>query len=213
MLVAALGVGKRKAENCQKNVAVKSDLGFGQQRNDFYSTECMSVKSELDCSMVEDPSEVTFHHCLDDQEDGYDGNQYMEKKFQKQNIWEEPEGSEVKEKQNNEDIKVERESDESELENENEEEEVEEENGNNPTPGNFGSKKFTKKLKLEVIRNFKRESHCCRNTAHHIGIVSPMLTIKFLKEDEMKKSGEKLKCQHCPKVFDRPGLRRVHEQV
>ena len=25
--------------------------------------------------------------------------------------------------------------------------------------------------------------------------------------------GEKLKCQHCPKVFDRPGLRRVHEQV
>ena len=29
----------------------------------------------------------------------------------------------------------------------------------------------------------------------------------------MKHSGVKLKCRHCPKVFDRPGLRRVHEQV
>ena len=29
----------------------------------------------------------------------------------------------------------------------------------------------------------------------------------------MKENGQKFKCQHCPKVFDRPGLRRVHEQV
>ena len=90
---------------------------------------------------------------MDDPGDEYDGDQHVQKKYQKQNIWKEPEDSEVKEKQNNEDIKVERESDESELENENEEEEGEEGNGNNPTPGDFGSKKFTKKLKLEVIRN------------------------------------------------------------
>ena len=147
MLVATLGVGKSKAGNCPKNVAVKSDLGFGQRRSDFYNTECTSVKSELDCSMVEDPSEVTFHPCLDDQEDGYDGNQ--QKKLQKQKIWKEAEDSEVKEKHNNEEIKVERESDESELENE--ENEEEEGNGNNLTTGDIGSKKFTKRLKLEVI--------------------------------------------------------------
>ena len=143
MLVATLGVGKRKASNCPKNVTVKSDLGFEQQRSDLYNTECTSVKSELDCSMVEDPSEVTF------QEEGYDGNQHVQKKFQKQKIWKGPEDFEVKEKQNNEEIKVERESDESELENE--ENDVEEGNGNNLTTGDFGSKKFTKRLKLEVI--------------------------------------------------------------
>ena len=146
MLVATLGVGKRKASNCPKNVTVKSDLGFGQRRSDFYNTECTSVKSELDCSMVEDPSEVTF------QEEGYDGNQHVQKKFQKQKIWKGPEDYEVKEKHNNEEIKVERESDESELENENEDEEGEEGNdGNNLTTGDIGSKKFTKRLKLEVI--------------------------------------------------------------
>ena len=151
MLVATLGVGKRKASNCPKNVTVKSDLGFEQRRSDLYNTECTSVKSELDCSMVEDPSEVTFHHCLDDREDGYDGNQQMQKKLQKQKIWKDPEDSEVKEKHNNEEIKVERESDESELENEENEEEDEEGNSNNLTTGDIGSKKFTKRLKLEVI--------------------------------------------------------------
>ena len=37
--------------------------------------------------------------------------------------------------------------------------------------------------------------------------------INVLQEHEIKHTGGKLKCQHCPKVFDRPGLRRVHEQV
>ena len=39
------------------------------------------------------------------------------------------------------------------------------------------------------------------------------LDVIVLQEHEIKHTGEKLKCQHCPKVFDRPGLRRVHEQV
>lgn len=33
-------------------------------------------------------------------------------------------------------------------------------------------------------------------------------------DDHMSKhTGEKLKCKFCPKLFDRPGLRRVHEQL
>ena len=175
MLVATLGVGKRKAGNCQKkdcqmpdcqmggkrkasgncqkNVSVKSDLSFGQ-RDDLY-TECLSVKSELDSSMAEreDPSEVTFRHCLDDQDDRYDGNQHMHKKLklQKHEILKEPDDSEVKAKHNNEEIKVERESDESELENEEDREGEEEEViGNNPTKGGLGSKKFSKKFKSGV---------------------------------------------------------------
>jgi len=33
-------------------------------------------------------------------------------------------------------------------------------------------------------------------------------------DDHMTKhTGEKLKCKYCPKFFDRPGLRRVHEQL
>ena len=171
MLVATLGVGKRKAGNCQKkdcqmpdcqmdgkrkasgncqkNVAVKSDLSFGQ-RDDFY-TECMSVKSELDSSMAEceDLSEVNFRHCLDDHDDRYDGNQHMHKKLklQKHEILKEPDDSE----HNNEEIKVERESDESELENEEDREDEEEEDyGNNPTKGGLGSKKLSKKFKSEV---------------------------------------------------------------
>ena len=167
MLVATLGVGKRKAGNCQKkdcqkpdcqmggkrkasghcqkNVSVKSDLSFGQ-RDDLY-TECLSVKSELDSSMAEreDPSEVIFRHCLDDQDDRYDGNQHMHKKLKlpKHEILKEPDDSEVKAKHNNEEIKVERESDESELENEEDREDEEEEDcGNIPTKGGLGSKKF-----------------------------------------------------------------------
>ena len=174
MLVATLGVGKRKAGNCQKkhcqmpdcqmggkrkasgncqkNVSVKSDLSFGQ-RDDLY-TECLSVKSELDSSMAEreDPSEVIFRHCLDDQDDRYDGNQHMHKKLklQKHEILKEPDDSEVKAKHNNEEIKVERESDESELENEEDRDDDEEDCGNIPTKGGLGSKKFSKKFKSGV---------------------------------------------------------------
>ena len=145
--------GKRKASYCQKNVAVKSDLSFGQ-RDDLY-TECLSVKSELDSSMAEceDPSEVTFRHCPDDQDDRYDGNQHMHKKLklQKHEILKELDDSEVKAKHNNEEIKVERESDESELENEEDREDEDEEDcGNNPTKGGLGSKKLSKKFKSEV---------------------------------------------------------------
>ena len=150
--MATLGVG---GTGSRKNVAVKLDLGLGlEQGTDFYNTECLSVKSELDCSMIEDPSEVAFQHCHDDQEDGYTGNHPTQRKLQKQKIWKEPE--KVEERQNNRDIKVERESDESELENENEEEEREERSDKKPTMGDHGSKKFTKQLKLEVIMNLKR---------------------------------------------------------
>ena len=51
---------------------------------------------------------------------------------------------------------MERESDESDLENENEDEE---EYGNNPTTGDFDSKKFTKRLKTEVSKRYTTSLH------------------------------------------------------
>ena len=126
MLVASLGVGQRYASNRQKGFSVKPDLSY-EQRSNIYE-DCMSVKSEMDGSMAEreDPSEVSFRHFLDHQDEKYEDNQQKKLKLKKHEMLNEPDVFEIKANPSNDEIKLERESDESDPENE------DEEGGHNP---------------------------------------------------------------------------------
>ena len=142
MLVASLGVGQRNASNRQKGVSVKSDLSYGQRSNTY--EDCMSVKSEMDNSMAEkeDPSEVSFRHFLDHQDERYDDNRQKKSKLKKHEMLNEPGVSEVKANPSNDEIKVERESDESDPELENEDEE----GGHNNPMGDIDSARWSNKF-------------------------------------------------------------------
>ena len=69
----------------------------------------------------------------------------------------------------------------------------------------------------DQIGDFKC-SHCPKSFNQkrkwEVNLTNEKLKAQFVFQDhEFKHTGQKLKCQHCTKVFDRPGLRRVHEQV
>ena len=178
-----LGIGRKT--NLTKLLAADPDAKKSSYEG------CMSVKSELDSSLTEqdEPSEVPFHHFLDQDRDDEHPVQ-TKTKFENQEL------SKERMKYKSDEIKIERDSGESDLDNDDSEE-----YGNNFI-GNISSKKFTKYSNPEV--NFKGNNPIVPN-------IQQLQLI--LKGQEMKETGQKFKCQHCPKVFDRPGLRRVHEQV
>ena len=185
-LVAVLGIGRKtNLSDCPKHLAADPDA-----KKSSYE-ECMSVKSELDSSLTEqdEPSEVPFRHFLDQDQDN-------EHPVQKKTKFENQELNKERMKYKSDEIKIERDSGESDFDNDDAEE-----YGNNFI-GNISSKKLTKYSNPEV--NFKGNNHIVPNI-QQLQLV--------LKGQEMKETGQKFKCQHCPKVFDRPGLRRVHEQV
>ena len=180
-----LSIGRKtNLSDCQKPLATDPDA-----KKSSYE-ECMSVKSELDSSLTEqdDPSEVPFRHFLDQDQDN-------DHPVQKKTKFENQELNKERMKYKSDEIKIERDS-ESDLDNDDAEE------YGNDFIGNISSKKLTKYLNTEV--DFKGNNPVVPN-------IQQLQLI--LKGQEMKETGQKFKCQHCPKVFDRPGLRRVHEQV